>query len=320
MPPSVPLDAQQNDGRYAVGIDVGGTKIAAGIVDLVTGAVIGRRQVATEFERGGAAILADTVGLAHDVSREAKSLGLPVKTMGVGVAELVDLRGRVFSDHRIRWSGLDVAGHLGAVLPTVISADVRAAALAEARLGMGRGLSAFYYATIGTGIAGVLVLNSVPYAGSRGAALVIANSMDRRRCQSCGHPVGGMVEDIASGPALAAAFGVPTAEDVVAAAQGGDARALHIIDQAAAELGHVLALLADSLDPQSIILGGGLGCAAGPYFDALTRAIRRGLWDGVPNPLPITRAALGPDAGLIGAACFTTLHATLPNDQPNQSH
>jgi glucokinase len=299
--------------RHALGIDVGGTKIAGGIVDLVTGQVTARRQVATRHERGGMAILADTVELARGLKAEAARLGLNVGALGVGVAELVDRQGRVFSDHRIRWTGLDVAGELAVVLPTVVSADVRAAALAEARFGAGRGRRDFYFVTVGTGVAGVLVLDGVPYAGSRGAALVIANSMERHRCPDCGHDHCGMIEDIASGPGIAAAYGVATAEEVLAAARLGEARALDVIAHATGELARILTLLADSLDPEVMVIGGGLGCAPGPYFDALSARIRAGLWDGVPNPLSITQAELGPDAGLIGAA-----YAAMPVTGPTK--
>lgn len=305
--------------RFALGIDVGGTKIAGGIVDLATGAVTARRQVATHFERGGAAILADSLALAKDLCRDAAALGLKPLALGVGVAELVDRNGKVFSDHRIRWTGLDVDGLFGAILPTVVCADVRAAALAEARFGAGAGLSDFYFVTIGTGIAGVLVQNGVPYAGSRGAALVIANSLEQQNCPNCGHQSRAMIEDSATGPAIAQAFGSQTAEEVLAAATRGDAKALHVIDHAAADLGRVLAFLADSLDPQAIVLGGGLGSAPGPYHDALARATRAGLWDGVPRDLPMLRAALGRDAGLIGAAC-ATLHLTKDNNQQDHLH
>ncbi len=294
-------------GRHALGIDVGGTKVAGGIVDLTTGEVVGRRQVPTRYERGGAAILTDTLALAQGLKAEAGRRGLAVAQLGVGVAELVDRQGRIFSDHRIRWSGLDVAGALGAVLPTVISADVRAAALAEARFGAGHGRRDFYFVTIGTGVAGVLVLDGVPHAGSRGAALVMANSMERHRCPACGHERRGMIEDAASGPGIAAAFGAGTAEAVLVAARDGDRRALGVIDHATGALGRVLALLADSLDPEVLVVGGGLGCAPGPYFAALCAHVRAGLWNGVPNPLEITQARMGPDAGLIGAALATQI-------------
>ena len=297
--------AHPAEGPFALGIDVGGTKVAGGIVDLTSGQILARRQLPTDYRRGGAAILADTLVLARDLKAEAARLGLPVAGLGVGVAELVDRRGEVFSDHRIRWTGLDAGAQFNAVLPTVISSDVRAAALAEARLGAGRGARDFYFVTIGTGVAGVLVLDGVPYGGSRGAALVIANSLERHRCPACGHTHTGMIEDVASGPALAAACGMATAEDVLAAARAGEARALAAIDHATGELGRVLALLADSLDPALMVIGGGLGCAPGPYFDALAAHVRAGLWDGVPNPLAITQATMGPDAGLIGAALAT---------------
>lgn len=303
------LPAPHFANRFALGIDVGGTKVAGGIVNLATGAVIARRQVPTGYQRGGAAILADTLALARGLKEEAGHLGLPVQTLGLGVAELVDRKGRVFSDHRIRWKGLDLAQAFADVLPTVVSADVRAAALAEARFGTARGLTDFYFVTIGTGVAGVLVIGGVPYAGSRGAALVIANSRQRHRCPDCGQVHRFMVEDVASGPGLAAAYGVATAEQVLQAARHGDARALSVIDNATAALGQVLATLADSLDPQVMVIGGGLGCAPGPYFDALARAVRSGLWDGVENPLTLTQAAMGPDAGLIGAAAATELQA-----------
>ena len=149
-------------GRYALGIDVGGTKTAGEIFELDSGAVLGRRQVATDYQRGGAAILADTLALAQDLKAEATQLGKTPQALGLGVAELVNPQGRIFSDHLIQWTGLDVAGTLNTVLPTAISADVGTAALAEARFGVGRGISSFYYVTIGTGVSGVLVLDGVP--------------------------------------------------------------------------------------------------------------------------------------------------------------
>lgn len=300
-----PAHPKVSRGRFALGIDVGGTKLAGGLVDLDTGEIALRHQMPTDYHRGGAAILADTATLARDLKADAARLGLTVRALGVGVAELVDPAGQVFSDHRIRWTGLDVQGTLGAILPLTVSADVRAAALAEARFGAGRGRRDVYFVTIGTGIAGVLVLDGVPHAGTRGAALVIANSMERHTCPTCGATHRQMIEDVATGPALAAAFGSSRAEEVVAAAAAGDPRAAQVIDHATGELGRILSLLVDSLDPEMLVIGGGLGCAPGRYFDSLAAQTRAGLWDGVPNPLPIVQAQLGPDAGLIGAALYT---------------
>ena len=117
-----------------------------------------------------------------------------------------------------------------------------------------------------------------------------------------------MVEDIASGPAIAAAFAPRCrAEDVLLAAAAGNPTAIAIIDHATAELGRSLALIVDALDPACLIIGGGLGSASGRYFDSLTRAMRAGLWQAGDHHLPILQAALGPDAGLIGAALAASL-------------
>jgi len=299
-------------GRHAIGIDVGGTKIAGGVVDLATGAVSHRIQMPTDSARGGDAVLADVARMARDLRGGAKGLGVMPGALGIGVAELVNTKGEVFSDYRIKWRGLDVPGWLAARIgdlkpnSIVVSSDVRAAALAEGRYGAGRGGADFYYVTIGTGVSGVLVQNGQPYAGANGAGLVIANGPTRCTCPRCGHVEAHVVEDIASGPALAALFAPGCrAEDVVAAAKAGDARARAVIDHATAALGPVLAMLAGALDPDRLVIGGGLGSAPGPYFDSLTTAIRAGLWDGYRRDLPIVQAALGPDAGLIGAAAAT---------------
>ena len=302
------------EGRHAIGIDVGGTKIAGAIVNLSTGAIAARVQIPTDCARGGMAVLADVAELARGLFAEGASLRVRTTVLGVGVAELVEPKGQVFSDHRIKWKGLDVPAYLGARLSgldpvdVTLASDVRAAALAEAHFGAGQGVSDFYYVTIGTGISGVLVQNGVPYAGSRGAALVIANGRSMTHCAGCGHVAAQVVEDIASGPAIAAAFAPGCrAEDVLLAASTGNPKAIAIIDHATAELARSLALLADALDPACLIIGGGLGSARGRYFDNLTRSIRGGLWEGVGHHLPILQAALGPDAGLIGAALAASL-------------
>ncbi|QYZ69333.1 ROK family protein [Neotabrizicola shimadae] len=306
--------------RHAVGIDVGGTKIAGGIVELASGRVVSRRQLATDYHRGGEPVLADVAAMAAGLVAEASGQGLDLAGVGIGVAELVDAGGRVFSDYRIKWRNLDVAGAIASVVgsrPVGLDADVRAAALAEALYGAGRGVEDFYYVTIGTGVSGVLVQGGRPYAGSRGAALVIANGQTRLRCRACGQITTTIAEDIASGPGLAAAWGKgDKAEEVLAAAEAGDAAAVEVIDAATQDLGRILALLANSLDPARIVLGGGLGSAPGIYFEALCNAVRAGLWHEDSRDLPIMRSFIGPDAGLIGAAA--SIHHQEPSKRPMQ--
>lgn len=297
--------------RAAIGIDVGGTKIAGGVVDTTTGRVLIRRQAATGAGRGGMAVLAEVASLAEALSAAATAQGLRPAATGVGLCELVSPEGRVFSGYRVDWRGLDIARRLG---PVTLEADVRAAALAEARFGAGHGIRDLLYVTIGTGVSAVSVRDGVPYAGSRGAALVIANGPWTCTCPACGHAETRVLEDIASGPALAAATGLTDAETVLAHA--ADPAVARVLDHAAGALGTTVALLAGALDPAMVIIGGGLGSASGPYWDRLQAAIRAGLWEGDDHPLPLRQAALGADAGLIGAALTATLSQQEPVDRP----
>lgn len=288
-----------------IGLDVGGTKIAGGLVDPATGRVLLREACPTVADEGGAAVLDRVEAMARRLAAHAP--GARVAGIGLGVPELVDRQGRMFSGYRIDWRDLPVTERLSAFGAVRLEADVRAAALAEARVGAGRGLRDFLFVILGTGISAVSVQDGRPYPGARGAALVLANGTTRHRCGACGAETSYVLEDVASGPGLVAAFRARggtanRTEEVIAAADAGDALAQDVIALAALRLGQALALLAGALDPEAVILGGGLGSAPGPYIEALRSEIRAGLWADDSRDLPVTQAALGPDAGLIGAA------------------
>lgn len=256
----------------AVGIDVGGTKIAAGVVDVASGRVVERRQVPTRPERGGAAVLADCAALASE-------LGEGTLAVGIGLCELVSLDGRPTSAETVDWRSLSVASAIAAPR-VVLEADVRAAALAEARFGAGRDRSPFLYVVCGTGASACLVVDGVPYAGARGQAITL------------GAPP---VERVASGKALSAAAGVERAEDVL-----GDQAYAGIVDEAAAALAEVLAVLANALDPELIVLGGGLGFST-VFRARVEGAFRPLLAYPADPPLELVGPAVA-DGGIIGAA------------------
>jgi glucokinase len=254
------------------GIDVGGTKIAAGIVDLGTGAVTERVQQPTRPERGARAVLADCLAIARSLHPDA---------IGVGVCELVDPSGRTRSAATLDWRGVDLVAAFGEVAPAAIESDVRAAARAEARFGAGRGRSSFVYVTISTGISQVFVIDSRPWPGARGAAIVL------------GAPA---VEDTASGAALAAAAGVAGAEEVLA-----DPAHAALVERAVEDTGRAIAALVNALDPEAVVVGGGLGCEPS-YLARIVPAVRRFIWADDTRDLPIEPARLEADAGIAGAA------------------
>lgn len=297
------------DEVWAVGLDVGGTKIAGGLVRFPAGEVVARRRIPTRGGRDSQGVLADAIQMARDLAG-ARPPGERFAGVGLGVPELVNLDGQIVTGTTIDWRGIRLADWFAEVGPVTVDADVRAAALAEARFGAGRSYRLFAYISIGTGISHTLVQDGQPYAGARGNALVLASGPVSICCSVCGAQSRTILEEVASGPAMAAAYKVDGAEDVLVAADRGDAAAGKIVQDAAEALGSGVGFLVNVLDPEAIVLGGGLGLAGGRYGNALTAAIRRHVWAETTRPLPIIPAELGSDAGFVGAAIrAATSHA-----------
>lgn len=292
--------------EVAIGIDVGGTKIAAGLVTSA-GKLLCSKLIPTQAERGGEAVLCDVEALALELARKADAQGLNLSGIGVGVAELVDSAGEVASDHTIKWRGLPVAQRLSRMAPTRIEADVRAAALAEAKFGAGQDFDLFLYLTVGTGISCCLVLHGQPFAGVHGSALVCASSPLTNTCAECGAENQFVLEEFAAGPALVNRYrrystvNVSRAEEVFHAAATGDQNAQRVLETAGSALGVTIGLLINVLDPQAVVVGGGLGLASGPYWESFVSSAREHTWSELVRHIPIRHAALN-EAGVIGAA------------------
>lgn len=165
-------------------------------------------------------------------------------------------------------------------MPVVVESDVRCGALAEWRLGAGRTYDGLFYVSLGTGVSSTLVADGRMVSGHRGEAIALGELS----VPASVHPSWeGNLESFASGAGLAA--------------RAGD------LTSAGRALGLVLADAVALLDPPVVVIGGGLGTAATPLWEALRdmylgRASRR------PHPPPIVQATLGPQASLLGAALF----------------
>lgn len=300
-----------------IGIDIGGTKTAFGLVRFPDGHVIARHEMATP--QGEASGLPFLDALCAVAMRLRDEQGGTVAGLGVGVCELVDLDGAVSSSHRVHWKGLPVPQRFGAIAPAAIEADVRAAALAEARWGAGKGHRDLLYLNIGTGISTCWIKDGVPHAGAHGHALAIASSPMATTCPACGTRSAYVLEDVAGGAALARLYGaaigrdVQSASEVLAAAADGEMRATKLLAEAAQLIGVSVGLAINILDPEALVIGGGLGARDGPYWRAMEKAIRSQVWSDQARQLAIRRAALGPDSGLIGSAASWWLRSTSPH-------
>jgi glucokinase len=297
----------RREGVAAIGVDVGGTKLAFGLLDASSLALLARSELPTRRERGGQAVLDDVETEAAAFARRATELGRRVVGIGIGVPEIVDLDGRITTSGVIpQWDGLPIGATLAAVAPAHVEADVRAAAFAEAMLGAGRDFRYFLFLTLGTGISFSAVWDGRPIAGARGGALNIGTSVlsDRFVDDPEAQPL--VLEQIASGSALVERYvarggKARRAEDVLAAVKRGDEKARAVVDEGAKALGIGVALLVNLFDPEAVVVGGGLGSADTLYGPLVEEWARSYMHSEAASSIPIRRAQLGPDAGVIGA-------------------
>ena len=292
---------------FLLGLDVGGTKIAAGLLSWPEGTVVERRVIQTNAVRGGRAVLDDALGLARNLAARRPS------AIGIGLCELVDREGRIASANCVDWRTEPVREEFSSIAPIIIEADVRAAALAEFLFGAGKSFRNFLYVTIGTGISCCLMLDGKPYLGARGATGTMASSPIAVRCEQCGNMSRRSLEEIAAGPSLVARYNATgghatSGRDVIAATAAGEAAARRVVESAAETLGSQLGILISTLDPETVIIGGGLGLSDGPYWEHLLNTTRQAIWADAQRDLPIVRAATGEDAGWIGAAAKAGQH------------
>jgi glucokinase len=306
-------------GDLAIGVDVGGTKLASGVVTR-DGTVLARARHVTPAHDGAATMrLIAEVATAHVRDRGPGSY--PV---GVGAAGTIDLTGRVRYAPNIRWVDYPLQEELTARLrcPVTVDNDANVAAWGEFRCGAGRDArTSLVMLTIGTGVGGGLVLDGRLVRGATGQGaefghLIVAEGGPRCPCGNLGclealasgTAIGRMAAEAAAAgrvPTSSALHGVvqPTGKDVTVAAQAGDVHAVELLAKAGFWLGVGIASLVNACDPEIVVVGGGAMQAG----ELLLRPARAAAADRVlgnparPAP-PIVAARLGDDAGIVGAA------------------
>ena len=292
----------------AIGIDVGGTKTALALVDPGNGEALAYEELATPpLARTGTEFIGDIARHAAGLKAQAQQLERAVDGIGVGLCEIVDREGHIASCHRIDWMRPCILTPLRNLAPVTLAADVRAAGFAEARLGHGKGRGHWLFINAGTGIVSVLMNGDVPYEGAHGRALALGMS------PACfiahGEKDEPTVEDLAGGAGLAAAgreAGLnASARDIIARAAKGSPREIALARKAGAVFGRAIALLVNTLDPEAVVLGGGLVGEPSPYLDTAISEARRYIYGSLDRELPIVTAGLGPRAGVIGAALLS---------------
>ena len=305
----------------ACGVDVGGTKIACGVVD-DDGTIVDQLRVESPAEDPEAietaiAQLVRELAARHDIA-----------AVGVGAPGYVASdRARVLFAPNVAWRDVDLKADLEPLvgLPVVVENDANSAAWGEFRYGAGHDVDDLMLVTVGTGVGGGLVLDGELYRGAHGVGAEIGHLRvvpDGILC-GCGHH--GCFEQYASGSALVrearqiAANGVPAAAALLAraggvveaidgpmittAARDGDTFAVGRLAELGRWLGEGIASLVTVLDPAVVAIGGGVSEARELLLDPLREAFETHLPGREHRPLAeIRRATLGNAAGMIGAA------------------
>jgi glucokinase len=311
--------------RRAIGVDLGGTKIAAGVVD-VEGRILAREELPSDIN-DPAAVRAQMGELVRKLGAEG------VSGLGIGAAGIVDystgyyLYGPNTGLRDVNLADL-VADEVR--LPVRLDNDANCAAWAEHRFGVGRGTLQFLCVTLGTGIGGGLVIDGKPYRGAHGGAAEIGHMLVDPNGPMCGCGKRGCWEQFASGQALErmareeldahpesslhmAPDGRIHGKSVTDAARGGDALAQDLVDRMARWIGWGFASLANILEPERIAVAGGVvrdwGVFASVAVDSMRDRIEASERRIAPEVLP---ASLGPDAGIVGAALLVLENAELP--------
>jgi glucokinase len=295
-------------------LDIGGTKIAVGLVDpageLVHRAIepTPKDQQAEHVWGVAARMIADAATVAHGA----------IRAVGIGSAGPVDIDAGTVSPVNISsWQGFPLRDRVAAAMPDVpvqLAGDGVCMALGEHWRGAGRGARFVLGMVVSTGVGGGLVLDGKPYLGRTGNAGHVGHAvveLDGQPCPCGGH---GCVETVASGPwmtrwALANGWAGPPGADAVAlseAAQAGDPLALRAFRRSATALAAMIASVGAVCDLDLAVIGGGVAKSGPILFDPLRAALAGYTGLSFIRGLRVVPAALGGDAGLIGAAALVS--------------
>jgi glucokinase len=309
-------DVVQRD--LVIGVDVGGTTIKAALFDS-DGLEYFRSDWPTPRQLGTDAVITTIIDVIAELRAQVPEAA-QVRAVGLVVPGLVDAeQGIAVYAANLGWRQLPlrqiVAEAVG--LPVILDHDVRAAGLAELELGAGRGLQEIIFVALGTGVAAAVITRGQVAAGATGRAGELGHLPVFPEGEWCACGQRGCTETYASAAALsrrfAAASGISDvrAEDVISRAAAGDPIAEKIFNDAVTALGRALVNYVLLMDPELILIGGGMGASGAALLDPLTHAVQGGLaWRAAPVILNGTFAG---DAGRRGAGLLAW-HAQSEHD------
>jgi glucokinase len=309
--------------RPAVGIDLGGTKIAFGIV-AGDGTVVKATRTPTRAERGPTPIVNDIVARVRALPSRQLEPDAPV---GIGVAGQVDADGTVLFGPNLNWHDVPLGAGLARALrrPVSVLNDVQAATYGEWRYGAGRGTDDVVCLFVGTGVGGGIVADGQLRHGASGTAGELGHLTVERNGRRCRCPNSGCLEAYAGGWAiaerarervvqeprrgarlleLAGSRSAITSETVEQAYQARDPLAQELVEETMSYLVCGLVSIVNGINPRTIVLGGGVLEGFPTLVPVLGRQVRARALPAAADGLRVVPASLGAESGVIGAAAY----------------
>lgn len=314
--------------KFAIGVDFGGTKISAGVVNLETGRLVGASKKKTREAREQDDVVKRIVAVVDEAVAESGVEFRKIQGMGIGAAGMVNRqKGILLAAVNIGANDIELSDPLSRqyAIPCKLGNDVEVATIGEMHFGAGRNCDNFVCIFVGTGIGSGIVRDGKLYRGATGTAGEIGHMLLFPDGKQCGCGAFGCLEAYASRTAIAKSIlvdlgrgldtilrdkvdmtkGILRSKALAQAVTQGDELVINCVREAARCMGMGLASVINFYNPQRIILGGGVVEAIDSYVQLAEREARRLALKIPSRKVEIVRAELGDYAGIIGAAMLT---------------
>ena len=304
--------------KYGFGVDLGGTTVKIAYFD-ETGNLISKWEIPTVTANGGIQILPDIAASIREFRQSGGIQDADLLGVGIGVPGPVDSKGNVNRCVNLGWGKFNISKELSTLtgLPVTAGNDANVAALGEFWKGGGQGCNNMVFVTLGTGVGGGIVVEGRLLHGAHGAGAEIGHMvLNRNETAVCGCGKRGCVEQYCSATGIVRLakqalenskeestlrqLTSPTCKDIFDAGKQGDQLALQVLDQYYAYMGEFLADVCCVVNPEVVVIGGGVSKAGEVLLDGLKPYFNKYVFHAA-SEVKFTLASLGNDAGAYGA-------------------
>ena len=293
--------------KYGFGIDLGGTTVKLAYFD-ETGTMLDKWEIPTVTENNGSRILPDIAAAVRGYLADHSIPDSHILGLGIGVPGPVDREGVVNKCINLGWGVFNIAQELSGLtgFPVVAGNDANVAAMGEFWKGGGKGCDNMVFVTLGTGVGGGIVIEGKLLHGTHGSGAEIGHMvLNRNETAVCGCGKHGCVEQYCSATGISRlarlhGMGNMTCKDIFDAGKAGDSKALDVLDEYYEYLGEFLGSLCSVVDPEIVVLGGGVSKAGQVLIDGVVPRFHKYVFHAAED-VKFALASLGNDAGAYGA-------------------